>query len=53
MKEEPTEDDAGSTPTTNGPGKGDFDDKAVQRTVVVIAGITVIIMVYLGVKFVM
>lgn len=47
---EEDEDSAGS----KRPGvKGDFDEKAVQRTIIVIGGIAVIVMVYLGIKFVL
>lgn len=41
-------DDSG---TSKRPAKGEFDEKAVQRTIIVIAGIAVIVVVYLAIKF--
>lgn len=39
--------------TESNPGQNNFDEKAVQRALIVIAGIAVIIVAYLGVKFIL
>ncbi|CAL8087165.1 unnamed protein product [Orchesella dallaii] len=51
LKEDSGDDDENKSTAETMPGDT-FDEKAVQRTIIVIAGIAVIIVAYLGIKFV-